>query len=357
MNMKLGLGLYRDRLTKENFQFAKQAGCSHLVVHLVDYYNGIEGLPSTDKDRNMGNAYANEDVWEYENLVALKKAINDEGLELEAIENFSPADWYDILLDGPKKKEQMEHLKQIIRNVGKAGIPIIGYNFSIAGVWGHVNRPVARGGAVTATFNVKTGPEETPIPNGQIWNMTYNFHPQNGFVPFISSEELWQRLEWFLKELLPVAEESGVRLAAHPDDPPMTTLRGYGRLVNQPSLYQKLLDIYPSPSNALEFCLGTLQEMTEGDIYETIDQYAKQDAVGYVHIRNVKGKVPNYQEVFIDEGDIDMIRALKIFKKNNFDGVFIPDHTPQMTCKAPWHAGMAYALGFMKAALSVIDSE
>lgn len=355
--MKLGLGLYRDRLTKDNFQFAKQAGCTHIVAHLVDYYNGVEGLPSTDKDRNMGIARPNEDVWSYESLLALKKSMNDEGLEFEAIENFSPADWYDILMDGPKRKEQLEHLKQIIRNVGKAGIPIIGYNFSIAGVWGHVNRPVARGGAVTATFNLQEGPEETPIPNGQIWNMTYDFNASQGYIPPISSDELWERLSYFLRELIPVAEEAGVRLAAHPDDPPMPTIRGYGRLVNQPHLYQKLLDIIPSHSNALEFCMGTLQEMTEGNVYEAIDQYSKQNAIGYVHFRNVIGKVPNYQEVFVDEGDIDMIKALRIYKKNNFNGVFIPDHTPQMTCKAPWHAGMAYALGYMKAALSIVNNE
>lgn len=355
--MKLGLGLYRDRLTKDNFRFAKQAGCTHIVAHLVDYYNGVEGLPSTDKDRNMGIARPNEDVWSYENLLALKKSMNEEGLEFEAIENFSPADWYDILMDGPKKKEQIEHLKQIIRNVGKAGIPIIGYNFSIAGVWGHVNRAVARGGAVTATFNLQEGPEETPIPNGQIWNMTYDFNAPKGFIPPITSAELWERLAYFLKELIPVAEEAGVQLAAHPDDPPMPTIRGYGRLVNQPHLYQKLLDIVPSQSNALEFCMGTLQEMTEGNVYEAIDQYSKQNAIGYVHFRNVIGKVPSYQEVFVDEGDMDMIKALRIFKKNNFDGVFIPDHTPQMTCKAPWHAGMAYALGYMKAALSIVNNE
>lgn len=355
--MKLGLGLYRDRLTKDNFRFAKQAGCTHIVAHLVDYYHGVEGLPSTDKDRNMGIARPREEIWSYDSLIALKKAMNEEGLAFEAIENFSPADWHDVLMDGPKRHEQMEHLKQIVRDAGKAGIPIIGYNFSIAGVWGHVNRPVARGGAVTATFNLQEGPEETPIPYGQIWNMTYDFDPPQGFIPSISSDELWERLERFLKELVPVAEEAGVRLAAHPDDPPMPAIRGYGRLVNQPHLYQKLLDIAPSPSNALEFCLGTLQEMTDGDIYDTIDQYSRQNAVGYVHFRNVRGKVPHYQEVFVDEGDIDMIRALRVFKKNGFDGVFIPDHTPQMTCKAPWHAGMAYALGYMKAALAIVNQE
>jgi mannonate dehydratase len=91
--------------------------------------------------------------------------------------------------------------------------------------------------------------------------------------------------------------------------------------------------------------------MTEGDIYETVDQYSKQQKLAYVHFRNIRGKVPYYKETFIDEGDVDMIRVLGILKKNGFDGVLIPDHTPQMACAAPWHAGMAYALGFMKAAL------
>jgi mannonate dehydratase len=126
-------------------------------------------------------------------------------------------------------------------------------------------------------------------------------------------------------------------------------------LVYQPRLYQKLLDIYPSRSNALEFCIGTLAEMTEGDIYDVVDQYSQQQAVAYVHLRNVRGKVPDYREVFIDEGDVDMLRVLYILKQNNYDGVVIPDHTPQMTCAAPWHAGMAYALGYIRAALQAIE--
>jgi mannonate dehydratase len=241
--------------------------------------------------------------------------------------------------------------------MGKVGIPVMGYNFSIAGVWGHVNGPYARGGAISVGFLGPDGPKETPIPNGQIWNMVYDPKAEPGIIPTVTSEQLWQRLEAFLHEIIPVAEEAGVRMAAHPDDPPMPTLRGHGRLVNQPHLYQKLLDLQPSPSNALEFCLGTLQEMSEGCIYETIEQYCKQDALAYVHFRNVKGKVPRYHEVFIDEGDIDMLRVLRILKKNRYQGVLIPDHTPQMTCNAPWHAGMAYAIGYMKAGLDALNDE
>ena len=131
-------------------------------------------------------------------------------------------------------------------------------------------------------------------------------------------------------------------------------MRGQPRLVYQPHLYQKLLDLQPSPRNALEFCLGTLAEMTEGDIYEATDAYSRQGKLAYVHFRNVRGKVPHYRETFIDDGEVDMLRVLRILKQNRFDGVLIPDHAPPMACAAPWHAGMAFALGYMKAALQAI---
>ena len=185
--------------------------------------------------------------------------------------------------------------------------------------------------------------------------MTYDPSAPPGSVGTVTSEQLWQRLADFLTALVPVAEEAGVRLAAHPDDPPLPTLRGTARLVIHPDLYQRLLDIYPSHSNALEFCQGTIAEMAGGDVYAAIDRYTKQGAIAYVHFRNVRGKVPEYHEVFVDEGDVDMVRALRIYHRNGYDGVIIPDHTPQMTCAAPWHAGMAYALGWMHAAIRIID--
>jgi mannonate dehydratase len=103
-------------------------------------------------------------------------------------------------------------------------------------------------------------------------------------------------------------------------------------------------------------CLGSIAEMTEGDVYEATDAYSKQNKVGYIHFRNIVGKVPNYKEVFVAEGDIDMVKILRILKKNNFEGILIPDHTPQMSCDAPWHAGMANAMGYMKAAISLVKS-
>lgn len=355
--MKLGLGLYRHMLTPDNFRFARQAGATHIVAHWVDYFHGTVKIPESDESRNWGVIQNQDRLWTYEELRDLKSAINAEGLELAAIENLDPSHWHDVLLDGPRKQQHLENVKTIIRTLGKAGIPVLGYNFSIAGVWGHIQGPWARGGAESVAFLGAEGPKETPIPKGQVWNMTYDPDAPAGTVGTVTSEQLWQRLSDFLHAVVPVAEEAGVRLAAHPDDPPMPSIRGASRLVYQPHLYQKLLDIYPSPSNALEFCQGTIAEMSEGDVYEAIDQYTRQKAIAYVHFRNVKGKVPKYHEVFIDEGDVDMIKALRIYRRNGYDGVMIPDHTPQMTCAASWHAGMAFALGYIRGILNTLESE
>ena len=348
--MKLGLGLYRRSLTQENFRFARQAGCTHLVVHLVDYFQD-GNLHGTDENRHWGVTRNEGRLWTEDELVDLRRAINAEGLALAAVENLDPVLWHDVLLDGPRRDEQLETVKRIIRTFGEVGIPTLGYNFSIAGVWGHIEAPYARGGAVSVGFSTTDGPPETPIPNGMVWNMIIDPDAAPGTLGEVTHEQLWARLSAFLEAVLPVAEEAGVRLALHPDDPPMPTLRGTARLVYQPRYYQQLLDRWPSPANQLEFCIGSLAEMSEGDIYEVVDQYSRQQAIAYVHFRNIRGKVPHYHEVFVDEGDVDMLRVIRILQANGFDGVMIPDHTPQMTCAAPWHAGMAYALGYMRAAI------
>jgi mannonate dehydratase len=354
--MDLGLGLYRHMLASEYYAFARQAGCSHVVVHLVDYFNRgssnpRNNQPTGEKYEPWGVAGDPDTLWTVDQLKKIRQEIEEAGLTLAAIENLDPAHWYDVLLDGPRRPQHIENVKTIIRRMGEAGIPILGYNFSLGGVCGRTAGPFGRGGAITVGMD---GPADLPIPNGMVWNMIYDADASPGTLPPISHEELWRRLATFLEEVVPVAEKSGVRLAAHPDDPPMPIMRQQPRLVYQPYMYQKLIDVVPGDSNALELCVGTLAEMTEGDVYEAVEQYSKQGKIAYIHLRNVIGKVPHYRETFIDEGEVDMVRILSILHRNGFDGVIVPDHTPQMTCAAPWHAGMAHTLGFISAVLKVL---
>jgi mannonate dehydratase len=348
--LKLGLGLYKSLLNSKNFEFAKQAGASHLVIQLVDYMKGGSNPSLADNYLNGWGVTKNHNqFWELDYLLSLRKEIDKHGLEWDTIENFDPAHWYDILLDGPKKEEQLENLKRMLQNMGKAGIRNMGYYFSLAGVWGWTSKPSGRGNALTVGFDSSAVDYKTPIPKGMVWNMTYDEEAPEGVIGSISREEMWERLSWFLNNILPVAEENNIRLLAHPDDPPMPELRETGRLFYSQEKYEQLLGISDSPSNGFECCMGTIQEMKGSNVLDFLDRYSKTGKIGYIHFRNVKGKVPNYREVFVDEGDIDMAQAIRILKKNNFDGVIIPDHSPAMSCDAPWHASMAYTMGYMKA--------
>jgi mannonate dehydratase len=349
--MHVGLGVQGWMLTRENMKFARQIGATHLVVSLR-HFRSPESRPVQDYGpMGSGLSVPHPELWTVEALQQLRAEIECEGLRLEAIENFEPADWYDVLLDGPRRAEQIARLKEIVRAVGAAGVPALGYNFSLAGVWGRQFRPVGRGGATAPVFEVQP---ELPMRDGMILDSIYDmalFEADAGTLAPVASAELWRRFEAFLDEIIPVAEAAGVTLALHPEDPPVPQLRQTPRLVYQPEHYDRVLNYRPSPSNGLEFCIGTLSEMPGTDIYEIVDHFSRTGRIGYVHLRNVAGKVPHYEERFIDEGDTDMVRVLRILGGNGYRGVIIPDHVPRIECAAPWHAGMAYTLGWMRAAL------
>ncbi|MFM8746028.1 MAG: mannonate dehydratase [Aestuariivirga sp.] len=354
--MKIGLGFYREQLHRENFRFAVQAGATHVVAHLTNYFAGRDPkIYSGDPRHGWGDCSADR-LWTYEELAALVAALSAEGLKLAALENFSPRFWYDVLLDGPERAQQIEGLKQLIRDAGRAGIPCIGYNFSIAGVYGWTRGPYARGGANSVGYGVAAAELGAPIPDVMVWNMLY-LPERPGEQPVsLTESELWDRLARFLADVIPVAEEAGVTLAAHPDDPPVDLLRGTPRLVNRPEKYDRLLSLVPSPRNGLELCLGSLQEMPGGGIYDHVRRFARSGRIGYIHFRNVRGKVPRYVESFVDDGDIDMAEIVRILRDEAYDGVLIPDHTPEMSCDASWHAGKAFALGYMKALVQNADA-
>jgi mannonate dehydratase len=356
--MKLGLGLYRDLLDAENLRFARQAGATHIVAHIPGQFAGSGRRQIITSDRTgegFGVSDPDDPIWTYEGLAQLKRLVESEGLVLEALENFAPAHWYDVLLDGPLFDAQIARLQQLIRDMGRLGIATIGYNFSVAGVWGRSAAPVARGAARSVGFH---DPPQPPIRAGMVWNMVYDpehFDPDaRPTIAPVSHAQIWDRYRRFLAAMLPVAEAAGVRLALHPDDPPLPALRGAARLIHSPDGFAEVLAESPSPMHTMEFCIGTLSEMPGGDIYQMVDRYSRTGRIAYVHFRNVRGRAPHHDEMFVDDGDTDMLEVLRILHRNRFDGVLIPDHTPQLQCAAPWHAGMAYALGYLRAALQLI---
>ena len=359
--MKLGFGLYSHMLNNSNYAFARQAGATHIVAHLTDYFykgdeNGTKDQPLGNIERGWGFV-KKEEIWSTKKLLRLKEDMKNHGLTLEALENISPGFWHDILLDGPLRQEQIEKVQQLIKNMGEAGIPVLGYNFALAGVSGRTKGPYARGGAEAVGMEGISEALETPIPLGMVWNMIYDPDAPEGFLQTISHEELVLRYKNFISEVLPVAEKAGVKLALHPDDPPLETVRKQPRLGYHPNHYKGLMELVANPYHVMELCIGTLGEMAGGNLYEAVEYFAKNHKIGYLHCRNVRNKAPYYKETFVDEGEIDMARILRILRKHDFQGILIPDHAPQMSCDAPWHAGMAFAMGYLKGLMQQIEKE
>jgi mannonate dehydratase len=334
--IKLGVGLTQERLNDDDLKFVRQLGVTHVVAH----------TPA------LGG-----DTWEFADLLRLRKYVNAFGMELEAIENFPIQFWYKILLGAPGREAQMENLKKIVRNMGKVGIPIMGYYFCLAGVWGHwrsYNAGGGRGGASIKSFDYDLVKDAPLIPNGQVQGARVEPQAAPGTMGIVSAEEMWDRLAWFLKELAPVAQEAGVRLGAHPDDPPVPVLRGTARLLVSHEALKRYVDLVPYDSVGIEFCQGTVTEMGQ-DVYSAIRYFAGRKRIFYVHFRNVKGEFPRkFDEVFIDEGDVDMLKAMRTYKEAGFEGVMIPDHSPKVTAPGAWHAGIAFALGYMRAAMQSV---
>jgi mannonate dehydratase len=347
--MRVGLTLSGDLLNEDGARFAAQLGVGDVVVHLTDYRRGVDEAWRAGAVGPPAGDCAGQKLWSYEEFSGLVGMLARHGLRLAALENFSPNFWADVLLDGPQKRAQIEGLKRLVRDAGRAGVPVIGYNFSIAGVWGWTRRRAARGDAATTVFDLAEIDPNEPIPDGMVWNMRYRPERAGALPVGVSDEELWDRLAFFLRELLPVAEEAGVALAAHPDDPPAERLRGTARLVNSPEKYDRLLSLVESPANMLEFCIGSLAEMPGHDIYGTTRRFARAGKIAYVHFRNVSGQVPRYRETFVDDGDVDMAEIVRILRDEGFGGVMVPDHVPELDCPAPWHAGHAFTVGYMRA--------
>ncbi|MFI3116227.1 MAG: mannonate dehydratase [Clostridia bacterium] len=343
--MKVGIGVRLGNRTDKNYlQFASQVGAPYAIISWPDK----EIIPS-----------AFEKPWPVEELQNLKKFYAENGMKIEGFENIMPEYYYKVLLDMPGKQEQMDYIKTCISNMGKAGIPVMGYNFTLSGVIARASGNWARGGAETVRFTLANAPVNDEVPAGTIFDRVM-FDAPKGNRPEITLEEITQSRDWFLSELMPVAEEAGVKLAAHPEDPPVPKLRNTARILINPERFDEMFAKFDSPSNCIEFCQGTFAETGE-DVYDIIRHFASKDKIGYVHFRNIKGnlksEVPEYTEAFIDEGDIDMVRALKIYKECNYTGMFMPDHTPDVSISNPTAIGMAHAIGYIRGIMKTLDIE
>ena len=280
--------------------------------------------------------------WEYEAIAAVKEAWQKVGLTLRVIEG-PPAlgEKTKLGLDG--RDEEIANFIILMKNLSRAGIDTICYNWMpVIGWYRTQNDRPGRGGALVTAFDNEAIKNLPPTQYGEV-----------------SKETLWKNLDYFLKAVVPEAEKAGIKLAMHPDDPQVDSIRGIARIMNTVDSFKRLLELYPSPNNGITMCQGNFALMGE-DIPALIDYFGKRKKIHFVHFRNVRGGKFNFEETFHDEGIIDMYAAMKAYYAIGFTGPIRPDHVPTMAGDSNQHPGYStigtlYALGYMRGLMEAVS--
>nr|WP_317175707.1 mannonate dehydratase [Halovivax sp. KZCA124] len=330
--MRVGLGQFTIP-TPERLRYIKQLGVEDAQVNMYGYDPSDPHFADSEHFPLTG-----EREWTVENLTELREQFEDEGLRLNAVENV-PVRFYDqVMLGGEKADEQLEHMKTTIRNLGRAGIPMFGYHWMPGGVVRTTPKTI-RGGAEVTAFDA------AEVEDDLTHDREY------------TEAELWDNYERFLDALLPVAEEAGVTMCLHPNDPPVAELGGVPQLFRNFENFRRAMELVPSSNHALELCLGCWSEMGE-DVVEVIRHFGERDQLGYVHFRDVEGTVPKFRETFVDEGNFDTYDVLETLHDVGFSGMLLTDHVPHMEGDSEWgHRGRAHAVGFLNGMLEAIDRQ
>lgn len=301
--------LHWEQVNDENLSFLKAIGVDYLTVY-----------PAPD----VSDGRDRTEYW-----LRLRELAESHGLKLN---NTAQPGWDSLTLGLPDRDEKIEAWCTLLRSLGAAGIPTLGYNFKPVGNFRTAPTP-GRGGALYSTFDY------------QEWSRNPPHYPEKE----ISEEAIRENLIYFLQRVIPVAEECGVRMALHPDDPPIPEpMGGAARIASTLDQYQRIFDAVPSEANAMLFCQGCVAEMGE-DVCEAIRRIGLQGKIVYVHFRNIRGGPRRFEEVFLDEGDVDMVRAMGTYRDVGFEGPFMMDHTPRFPGKQGDWAGHAYAAGYIRA--------
>ena len=331
-------------VTEETLEFAKQIGVTGIIVHSPDL---------------AGDGY-----WESAGLLNLRTRVEAAGLKLEAIENLPWNFYYKVMLGLPRRDEQIDNWCKTLRNMGAAGIPILGYHFVPLFVWRTSQDTRGRGGAHVTSFDMElaknapllTNPSFRKIPAAIRKSLMDTSLLPPSIYRHISDEEMWENFTYFLKAVIPVAEEAGVKMGLHPDDPPVPSLGGVARIMRNVEAFKRVIEIVPSDYNGLEFCQGCFSEMGT-NVIEAIRYFGSRKKIFYVHFRDVRGTADNFDETFIDEGQTDMFEAMKAYKEVGFDGPMVVDHTPRVVDDTTWgHRGRAYAMGYIKALIDTVNA-
>ncbi len=331
--MKAGMQFGETQPSDQTLRTLKAVGVNHIC----------SARPSAKLDEN----------WSVEGLTQLRERIESFGMSLEMVPlpmSSSPLDRAEnpniLLGKSPERDREIDDVCQMIRNAGRAGIPAVKYNLTLLGVV-RTEPTRGRGGVIYSTFDyakaLRGNSSLTEAGN-------------------VSAEEMWDRITYFLKRVVPVAEDCKVRIACHPQDPglPKSGFRGVHAVLSNVDGLKRFIDTVPSPYHGLNFCQGTVSEMLENpgeEICGVIRYFGARHKIFNVHFRNIRGGYLDFHESFPDNGSVDMVKAMRAYKEVGYDGMVMPDHAPQIEGDEGRMRAFAYEIGYIQALLQATANE
>ncbi len=322
-------------ITSDNLKFAKQVGVHHRRRKTSDV------IPE------------GESRWTRESLSRFNDFVSSHDVKLEVVplplrkwNPQTPGDSPNIMLGTPERDREIDNICESVRIAGEVGIPCLKYNLTLLDVL-TTGRTTARGGVSVRAFDYELIKDAPMTSAGRV-----------------TADMMWERITYFLERVIPVAEASKVRMACHQHDVPVphdTGVMGVNRVLGRVDGLKRFIDIASSPYHGLNFCQGTVSEMLEhpaDEVFDVICYFAERKRIFMVHFRNIRGGFLKFEEAYIDDGDIDMWKAMRVYSESGYDGIFCPDHVPKSEQDSPWgHRQRAFTAGYIKALIKAVGNQ
>jgi mannonate dehydratase len=296
--------------------------------------DAVTGLP---RERPDGPT-----TWDFMSLLHMTRRFADAGFTVAVIESAPPMDR--IRLGLPGRDEEIAHVCELLTNMGAVGIPVWCYNWMAVFGWMRTSTTtLTRGGALVTSYDHSLMEGAPPTAAGRV-----------------SEEQLWESYAYFLERVVPVAERAGVRMALHPDDPPISPIRGVARIFRSVEAMERAIAMVPSDYHGITFCQGTFATMGT-DIPAAIRSFGGRDKIHFAHFRDVRGTPERFVESFHDDGQTDMLQAMRCYKEIGFRGPMRPDHVPTMEgdpndTPGYTNRGRLYAIGYMRGLMVAVHA-
>lgn len=322
-----------------------QHGASEAILKACAAF-GVHNICSTLPSRQL------DENWSVDSLSRLRERVESFGIKLDMVPlplsslTIDRVEMPNILLGrSPDRDREIDAICQMLRNVSRAGIPAVKYNMSILGVV-RTEPTAGRGGARYSTFKYDKLPAAADaVPGG------------------VPADLYWERITYFLDRVVPVAAETKVRIACHPHDPGMPKGKGYRgveTVLGSVEGLKRFVSIRENPYHGLNFCQGTVSEMLQDpkrEILDVIRYFGSRKKIFNVHFRNIQGRFLDFRETFPDDGDVDMLAALRAYRDVGYDGMLMPDHVPRIEGDEGGRQAFAFAFGYMRALMQVVAAE